>query len=149
MHPLHPTGLLKLSFGSKWAQKTKTSIYEISRILFQNMDFNFALFARFNFAHFQVEGIFGLIWAKLQNGWCYLQISISGIWKVLLSSMGFIFAHFVYKGRFGQIWVKITQWSIRLENFYFGVRFTNYGVPFCLFWIQKRLLGYFVKIYCI
>ena len=66
------------------------------------MDFNFALFAKFNFAHFQVEGIFGLIWAKLQNGWCYLQISISGIWKVLLSSMGFIFAHFVIKDVLGK-----------------------------------------------
>ena len=47
--------------------------------------------------------------------------------------MGLIFGHFVYKGSFGQIWVKIMQGSIRLENFHFGVRLTNYGVPFCLF----------------
>ena len=47
------------------------------------------------------------------------QISISGI-----------FAHFVCKGGFGQIRVKITERSIRFENFYFGSRFTNYGVYF-------------------
>ena len=32
-----------------------------------------------------------------------LQVSISGVYKVLVSSMGFIFAHFVYKGSFKQI----------------------------------------------
>ena len=79
MQLLHPTGLLKLSFGSNWVQKTKTSIYEISRMLFSNMDFNFAHFANFNFAHFEIEGSFGLIWVKLQNGQFHLQISISGI----------------------------------------------------------------------
>ena len=47
--------------------------------------------------------------------------------------MGFIFAHFVYKGSFGQMKVKITERSIRLENFHFGARFTNYDVPFCSF----------------
>ena len=99
------------------------------------MDFNFAHFASFNFARFEIEETFGLIWVKLQNGRFYLKIFISGILKVLVSSMGFIFAHFVYKESCGQILVKITEWSVRLGNCYFGARFTNYGVPFCLFWI--------------
>ena len=47
-----PTGLLKHSFGPNWVQKTKTSIYEISRMFFSNMNLNFADFANFNFAHF-------------------------------------------------------------------------------------------------
>ena len=68
MHLLHPTGLLKLSFGSSWVQKTKTSIYEISRMLFSNIDFNFAHFAHFNYDHFEIEESFGLIRVKLQNG---------------------------------------------------------------------------------
>ena len=79
MHLLHPRGLLKLSFGSNWVQKTKTSIYEISWMLVLNMDFNFDHFANFNFAHFEIEESFGLIWLKLQNGRFHLQISISGI----------------------------------------------------------------------
>ena len=60
MQLLHPTGLVKISIGSNWVQKTKT--------LFLNIDFNFAYFANFNFAHFEIEKIFGLIWVKLQNG---------------------------------------------------------------------------------
>ena len=103
MHLLHPTGFLKLSFGSNWVQKTKTSTYEISRMLFSTMDFNFAHFANFNFAHFETEESFGLIWIKLPNGGFHLQISISGIYKVLVSCMTFIFANFAYKGSFGQI----------------------------------------------
>ena len=67
MHLLHPTGLLKLSFGSSWVQKTKMSISEISRMLSSNMAFNFAHFANFNFAHFEIEERFGLIWVKLQK----------------------------------------------------------------------------------
>ena len=55
------TSPTKLSFGSNWVQKIKTSIYEISRMLFSNMDFNFARFANFNFAHFEIEESFGLI----------------------------------------------------------------------------------------
>ena len=69
LHYYHfTTGHLKLSFGSNWIQKTKTSIYEISRMLFSNMNFNFAYFTNFNFAHFEIEESFGLIWIKLQNG---------------------------------------------------------------------------------
>ena len=49
----------------------KTSIYEIPRILFSNMDFNIV--------HFEIEESFELILAKLHNGWFHLQISISGI----------------------------------------------------------------------
>ena len=135
MHLQHPTSLLKLSFGLNWVQKTKASIYEISRMLFSNMDINFAHFTSFNFTHFETEESFGLIWLKLQNGWFYSQISISCIYKVLVSSMGFISAYFMYRGSFGQIWVKITEWSIRFENFHFGAHFTNHSVPFCSFWL--------------
>ena len=151
MHLLHPTSLLKLSFGSNWVQKTKTSIYEISRMLFYNVDFNFAHFANFSFSHFEIEESFGLIWLKLQNGWFDSQISIPGICKVLVSSMGFIFTHFVYEGGFGQIWVKILELSIStiFENFHFVAQFTNYSVPFCSFWIRKSRLAYFGKIYLI
>ena len=99
------------------------------------MDFNFAHFANFNFAHFEIEESLGGILVKLQNGWFHLQVSISDIYKVLVSGMAFNFTHFVYKGSFGQIWVNITEWSIRFENFLFGAHFTNYGVPFCSFWI--------------
>ena len=77
----HPTpySLLKLSFGSNWIQKTKISIYEISRMLFSNMDFNFAHFAHSNFSHLEIEQSFGLFWVKLQNGRFHLQMSIVGI----------------------------------------------------------------------
>ena len=42
MHLLHPISFLKLSFGSSWVQKTKKSIYEISKMPFYDMNFNFA-----------------------------------------------------------------------------------------------------------
>ena len=67
MHLIHPTGLVKLSFGSNWVQKTKASIYETLRMFFLNMDFYFTYIANFNFAHFEIEKRFGLIWVKLQN----------------------------------------------------------------------------------
>ena len=109
MYLLHPVDLLKPSFGLNWVQKTETSIYEISRMLFSNMDFNFAHFAYFDFVHFEIEESLWLIYVKLQYARFDLQISISGIQKVLVSGMAFIFAHFVYKRSFGQIWVKITE----------------------------------------
>ena len=59
MHLLHPTSLLRVSFGSHWVLKTKTSIYEISRMLFYNTGYNFAHFANFNFAHFEIEEALG------------------------------------------------------------------------------------------
>ena len=99
------------------------------------MHFNFAHFDNYDFAHFEIEESFGWIWVKLQNGWFHLQISISGILKVLVLGMGFKFAHFVYKRSFGQIWVKTTEWSIKFEVFHFGAHFTNYGIPFCSFWV--------------
>ena len=43
---------------------------------FSNIDFNFAYFASFNFAIFEIEKSFGLIWVKLQNGQFHLQIFI-------------------------------------------------------------------------
>ena len=79
MHLLHPTGLLKLSFGSDWVQETKTSIYKISRMLSSNIDFNFANFPNFDLAHLEIEESFGLIWVKLQNDLSQLQVSNSGI----------------------------------------------------------------------
>ena len=39
------------------------------------MDFSFAFFANFNFARFEIEKSFGLIWVKLQNGLFHLQFS--------------------------------------------------------------------------
>ena len=48
-------------------------------MLFPNVDFDFAHFANFNFAHFEIEESFGLIWVKLQNARFHLRISISGI----------------------------------------------------------------------
>ena len=51
-------------FWIKLGLKTKISIYDISRILFYNMDFDFAHFANFNFAHFEIEKSFGLIWVN-------------------------------------------------------------------------------------
>ena len=80
--------LLKLSFGLNLIQKTNTSIiYEIS----SNMDFSLAPFTNCNFAHFEIEESFRLIWVKLPNGRFHLQIFISGISKVLVSSMVIIF----------------------------------------------------------
>ena len=64
-------------------------------MLFSNMDFNFAHFANFSFANFEIEEIFGLIWVKLQNGRFHLQISISvfkkcsfQVWAVFLLIFG-------------------------------------------------------------
>ena len=100
-------------------------------MLVSNMGFNFAHFANFNFAHFEIEKGFGLILVKIQND--RLQKFISVIYKILVSSMDFIFVHFVYKENIEQSWIKITESSIRLENSYFGARFTDYSVPFCSF----------------
>ena len=79
MHLLHPTSLLKLSFGSNWVQKTITFIYKISWVLLSNVDFDFANFPISNSVHFEIEESFGLIWIKLQNGRFHLQVSILGI----------------------------------------------------------------------
>ena len=43
-----------------------------------NMGINFAHFPNFNFAHFEIEESFELIWVKLQNDRSHLQVSISG-----------------------------------------------------------------------
>ena len=94
MHLLQPTDLLKLPFGSNWVQKPGTSIYEISRIFFSNMDFNFAHFAHFNFVHFEIEESFALICVKLQNGQFHLQISVSGYLKDARFRYGLHFCSF-------------------------------------------------------
>ena len=76
-NPYRPS---KTFFGPNWVQETKTSIiFEISRMLLSNMDFSLIHFTNFNFAHFEIEESFGLIWVKLQNGRFHLQIFISGI----------------------------------------------------------------------
>ena len=48
-------------------------------MLSSNMAFNFAHFPNLNFAHFETEERFGLIWVKLQNDRSHLQVSMSGI----------------------------------------------------------------------
>ena len=53
-------------------------------MLSSNMDFSLAHFTDSNFAHFEIEESFGLIWVKLQNGRFYLQICFSSIQKVLV-----------------------------------------------------------------
>ena len=79
-----------------WVQKTKASIYEISRMWILIL----LIFAKFKFVYFEIEVSFGLIWVNLPNGRFHLQIFILGYLKVLVSSIGFIFAHFVYKENF-------------------------------------------------
>ena len=49
------------------------------KVLLSNMDFSLAHFTNFNFAHFEIQESFELIWVKLQNGRFYLQIFISSI----------------------------------------------------------------------
>ena len=69
MHLLNPKGLLKLSFGPNWVQKTKTSIiYEISRMLSSNMHFSLAHFTDFNFAHLEIEESFWVNLGKITKG---------------------------------------------------------------------------------
>ena len=75
MHFLHPADPARLYFGLNWVQRTKVSIYEISGMLFLNMDIYFTYITKFNFAHFEFEESFGLIWIKLQNGQFHLQFS--------------------------------------------------------------------------
>ena len=66
-------------------------------MLFSNMDFNFAHFAHFNFAYFETEESFGLIWIKLQNGRMDYKFSI----LVLVSQiMVFNFIHYERKKNF-------------------------------------------------
>ena len=48
-------------------------------MLFSNTDFSLAHFTSFNFAHFEIEDSFLLIWVKLQNGQFHLQIFVLGI----------------------------------------------------------------------
>ena len=43
------------------------------------MDFNVAYFANFNFAYFEIEQNFELVWVKLQKGRIHVQISNLGI----------------------------------------------------------------------
>ena len=148
MHLLHPPDLPGLSFGSNWVQKIKTSIYETLRMLFWNMDFNFAHFANFNFPHFKIGEIFGLIWVKIQNGQLHLQILFQVFKRCLFQLWALFLLILCIKEVLGKYWIKLTEWTIRLQNFHNVLvsqivsRFT-----FCSFWIQKDFLAYFGKIY--
>ena len=64
-------------------------------MLFSNMDFNFAHFAHFNYANFEFEESFGLIWVKLQNGRFHLQFSFRVFKRCSIQVLAF--AHLVYK----------------------------------------------------
>ena len=59
-------------------------------MLFLHMDFYFTYIANFNFAHFEIEKSFGLIWVKLQNRRFNLQ-----------------FSFWVFKGCSIQVWALI------------------------------------------
>ena len=68
-------------------------------MLFSNIDFDFAHFHNFNFAHFEIEESFRPIWVK----WSISRANFhSSIYKVLVSNMDFFFAHFVFKASSGQ-----------------------------------------------
>ena len=87
MHIQRPAGLVKLSFGLKWVQKTKTSIYEILRILFLSMDFSFAYFANFNISS---------VLKSPQNGQFHLQFSF-GVFKRCSIQVGALFSFILLK----------------------------------------------------
>ena len=65
----------KIFFWTKLEQKHLS----FTRMLSSNLDFSLAYFTNFNFAHFEIEESFGLIWVKSQNGRFHLQIFLSGI----------------------------------------------------------------------
>ena len=65
------------------------------------MDFNFAHFANFNFPHFKIGEIFGLIWVKIQNGQLHLQILFQ-VFKRCLFQLWALFLLILCK-IFGQI----------------------------------------------
>ena len=60
------------------------------------MDFSLAHFTDFNFAHFEIEESFGLIWAKLQNDRFHSQIFFRVFKKCLFQVWALSFSHFVY-----------------------------------------------------
>ena len=72
MHLLQPIDLLKLFFGSKSIKKKKQKhpLTKFQGCLFSYIDFNRPHFAYFNFAHFNMEERFGLIWVDLE-GACF------------------------------------------------------------------------------
>ena len=66
--PPTPYSTSKTFFWTKLSSKNKSIHLRDFKMLFSNMDFNFAHFTNFDFAHFEIEESFGLIWVKLQNG---------------------------------------------------------------------------------
>ena len=70
--PYRPSRTL---FWIKMGLKNKNIHLRDFKMLFLNMDFNFADFANFNFAQLEIEKSFGLILVKLQNGRFHLQFS--------------------------------------------------------------------------
>ena len=57
------------------------------------MDFSLAHFTNFNFAHFEIEESFELIWVKLQNGRFFCRVFKRCLFQVWAL---FFFSHFVY-----------------------------------------------------
>ena len=51
-------------------------------------------FTNFNFAHFEIQESFGLIWVKLQNGQFLMQIFILCIKRCLLQVWALFFCSF-------------------------------------------------------
>ena len=71
MHLLHPTDLLKLSFGSNWIKE------DISLRDFK--DAFLAHFGNFNFAYFEIEESFRIICGKITKRSISLETSTLGI----------------------------------------------------------------------
>ena len=57
----------KTFFWTKLCSKNENIHLRDFKILFSNMDLNFAHFLNLNCAHFEVEESFGLIWVNLQK----------------------------------------------------------------------------------
>ena len=53
-------------------------------------------FTNFNFAHFEIQESFGLIWVKLQNGQFLTQILFCVLKGACFKYGLYFFAHFVY-----------------------------------------------------
>ena len=92
----------------------RTSIHEISRMLFSNVYFNSAHFLSFSFqlAQFEIETYLNLKLKKVLD-WCEWNCKVVDLtcqfsFQVFNISS---FAHLVYRGRFVQIWIKSTEWS--------------------------------------
>ena len=83
----------------------------------------FPYFANFNFAHFETEKSFGLIWVKIQKGRLHLQFSFRVFKRYSIQVWALFLLILCIKevfGKFGQ-------------KFHFVACFTSYGVLFYSF----------------